>query len=85
MYFNIVIIDTEKGIQCPLSKFADDTKLSGAGDITERVGGTQRDPERLKKWALMRFNKAKRRVLHWFGAIPCMCTDWEKSSLRAAQ
>ena len=58
--------DKDSGIECALSKFADDIKQCSAVDMPEGQDAIQRNLDRLKKWAcahLMKFNKAKYNVL----------------------
>ncbi|GAB0190038.1 mitochondrial enolase superfamily member 1 [Grus japonensis] len=62
--FNIFVGDMDSGIECTLSKFANDTKLCG---VVKRRDPIQRDLDRLERWACanrMKFSKAKCKVLH---------------------
>ncbi|GAB0183366.1 mitochondrial enolase superfamily member 1 [Grus japonensis] len=65
--FNVLVSNMDSGIECTLSKFANNTKLYGVVDMLEGRDAIQRDLDRLERWACVnriKFNKAKCKVLH---------------------
>ena len=68
--FTIYINDLNEGIECNISKFADDTKLGGSVRCEEDARRLQGDLDRLVEWAnawQMQYNVDKCEVIHFGG------------------
>jgi len=62
MLFNIFINCIDTDIECNLSKFADNIKMSGVVDTIEERDVIQRNLDRLEKWThkdIMKFNEVQ--------------------------
>jgi len=86
---NIFDGNMDIGIECTLSKFADDAKLCGVVDTLEGRGAIQRDLERLERWArvnFIKFNNTKCKVLHMGQGNPKhkyrLGGEWNNGSLK---
>jgi len=84
--FSVFISDVDSGIKCTLSKFADDTKLSGGDDTSEGRDTIQRDLDKFEKWAfvnLTRFNRPSVGSRTWIWATPSIRTGRGMKGLKA--
>ena len=85
--FHIVLSDRDEGTERTLSKFAADSKQSGAADSAEGRDAIQRDLDNRKRWALvniMKFHKAMCKILHLGPGNPRYVYNWGEELLESS-
>ena len=85
--FHIVLSDRDEGTERTLSKFAADSKQSGAVDSAEGRDAIQRDLDKCKRWALvnlMKFHKAMCKILHLGPGNPRYVYNWGEELLESS-
>ncbi|GAB0181299.1 mitochondrial enolase superfamily member 1 [Grus japonensis] len=78
--FNTFVNNLDSGMECTLSKFADDTNLCGVVDTLEGRDAIQRDLDRLERWAhanRMKFNMGQGNPRHSYR----LGGEWIETSL----
>lgn len=84
--FNIFINDYDTGVECTLSKFADDAKLEGAIDSLKGREASQRDLDRINCWEITNCKKFndKCQILHQGWCIPLWTYRIRKNRLECS-
>jgi len=85
--FNIVVSNMDSGTECTLGKLVTSTKLCSVFDTLEGRDATQRNLDRLERWAcgnLMKSRSPSARSCTLVRAIPRTNRGWAENGLRSA-